>query len=125
MAHNRNYGSNRHALLEAARTMRRNQTKAEARLWTELRDRRLAGYKFRRQHTIDGFIVDFCCLQHGLILEVDGGIHQQTKDYDRTRTARLNDLGYTVLRFSNHDVLEHIEAVKQQILTQLKELPEV
>lgn len=96
--------------------MRHNQTKAEARLWTELRGRKLAGYKFRRQHVIDGFIVDFCCLQHDLIIEVDGPVHQMRQEYDAARSQHLIDLRYFVLRVSNHDVLENIEVVKEQIL---------
>jgi very-short-patch-repair endonuclease len=90
-----------------AREMRRAPTPAEDALWQSLRSRRLAGAKFRRQHAIGGFIVDFVCVERRLIVEVDGEIHQQpgTQAYDAERQAALGALGFRVLRFDNAQVL--------------------
>ncbi|MCW5875898.1 MAG: endonuclease domain-containing protein [Anaerolineales bacterium] len=110
-------------LLDAARQMRHNPTEAENRLWAELRGRKFSGYKFRRQHIIDRFIVDFCCPQKRLVVEVDGDIHLQSREYDQARTEYLNDLGYFVLRVSNQDVMERIEIVKLQIQKHLENIP--
>ncbi|MCC7247518.1 MAG: endonuclease domain-containing protein [Lysobacter sp.] len=87
------------------RNLRRSQTEAERTLWQHLRDRRLLGYKFRRQHRIDRFYPDFVCLQARLIIELDGSQHQDRQHYDETRTRRLERLGYRVLRLWNDDVL--------------------
>ena len=98
-----------------ARTLRRNATDAERLLWKHLRDRRLAGRKFRRQYVIEPYIVDFICLEVGLIVEADGGQHvEQTKD-DTKRTAFLESLGYTVMRFWNHEIQGDIDAVLERI----------
>ncbi|MFT3683061.1 MAG: methylmalonyl-CoA mutase family protein [Ferruginibacter sp.] len=91
-------------------------TDAEAVLWQHIRDKQL-GIKFRRQHIIDRYIADFISLENRLIIEVDGSIHQlpENKESDEQRTQRLNELGYTVLRFSNNEVLSRTESVTAQI----------
>jgi very-short-patch-repair endonuclease len=94
-------------------------TDAERRLWFALRDRRLAGYKFRRQHPIGGFIVDFACTKHHLVVEADGGQHSESES-DARRTAKIEAMGWRVLRFWNNDILANNEGV---ILTLLRELP--
>ena len=93
-------------------------TDAERRLWFAMRDRRLAGYKFRRQHLIEYFIVDFACTKHHLVIEADGGQHAADQR-DEQRTAKIEALGWRVLRFWNNDILGNTEGV---ILTILREL---
>src|SRR5687768_6294204 len=94
-------------LLGFARTMRHEQTDAERKMWSLLRDRRLSGFKFRRQYPIAGYIVDFICLRAKLVVELNGGQHHDSAniDYDARRTATLFDRGIRVLRFQDHNVL--------------------
>ena len=115
--------SNRSNLLARARTLRRENSAAETVLWRQLRARRLMGYKFRRQMVITPYIVDFVCLEAGLIIEADGGQHNQQTAYDARRTALLEDLGYRVVRFWNHEILGELEAVLEQIKAALIEAP--
>ena len=93
--------------------MRRTPTDAEQVPWLALRGRRLAGFKFRRQWTLGSFIVDFCCLERRLIVEADGGQH--SAEADAGRTAWLEQQGYRVIRFWNHDVLGNTDGVLQMI----------
>ncbi|WP_339846491.1 leucine--tRNA ligase [uncultured Dokdonia sp.] len=111
-------GNNAALLLERAKEMRENPTPAEAALWESLKSKNL-GDKFRRQHPIDAFIPDFVCLSKKLIIEVDGGIHDTQVDQDEERTAILEDLGYTVLRFRNEEVLANLEEVLETITAEL------
>ena len=96
-----------------ARQLRRNRTLAEHMLWRQLRYRACAGYKFRFQHAIPPYVVDFVCLERQLIVEVDGGQHDSKRD--RPRTKFLESRGFRVLRFWNNDVLENLEGVFQII----------
>lgn len=98
-----------------ARLLQREQTEAEKRLWKELRARRLAGLRFRRQVPIGEFIVDFCCRRHKLIVEVDGGLHADGHGFDSWRTEMSERRGYRVMRFWNHQVLTNIEGVLETI----------
>ena len=98
-----------------ARELRNNPTDAERALWQQLRRRQIGGYKFRRQHPLGNYIVDFFCVEKGLIIELDGGQHQERIAYDNIRTEWLASQGFRVLRFWNNQVLEEIEAVKQVI----------
>ena len=107
-----------------AREMRHKPTPTEEKLWDKLRNRRLLGAKFRRQHAIEGFIVDFVCLQYGLIIEVDGSIHEQQADYDASRQAVLETQGFRVLRIHNKAVIKEIDAVLELIGETLQELME-
>ena len=100
---------------ERARELRRDMTPAERVLWGRLRNRQLEGLKFRRQHPLGRFIVDFCCAQHRLIVEVDGGVHRNQREYDEARTQVLQAYGYRVLRFSNEAVLGDVDAVLEVI----------
>ena len=93
-------------LRDRARAMRAKPTDAERRLWSMLRDTRLAGHKFRRQHVICSSIVDFVCLERRLIIEADGSQHADSEP-DRKRDAYLRSLGYEVLRFWNNDALSN------------------
>ena len=97
-----------------ARTLRRNATDAERRLWYHLRNRRLGGFKFKQQETIGPFIADFACVECRLIVEADGGQHNDARDSDRTEY--LESLGWHVLRFWNNDILQQTEAVLEVIL---------
>jgi very-short-patch-repair endonuclease len=101
--------------IKNARRLRKTQTDVEAHLWQQLRNRYFARYKFRRQHKIDRYIVDFVCLRRRLIVELDGSQHIEQKEYDAQRTAYLNLQGFHVLRFWNHDVLENIDGVLEEI----------
>lgn len=107
---------------EYALEHRKNPTPAEALLWKKLRNRK-DGFKFRRQHIIDKYIADFVCLKKGVVIEIDGNIHQMpdVKENDEVRTARLNELGFEVLRFSNEDILRRKEDVIKGIIEYLQE----
>jgi very-short-patch-repair endonuclease len=94
-------------------------TDAERRLWTALRDRRLAGYRFRRQHPIGRFIVDFACTRHRLVVELDGGQHADNAA-DVHRTGFLEREGWRVVRFWNNDVLGNTEGVIETVLAALR-----
>ncbi len=109
----------RNPLKNLARTLRKNYTDAEKVLWQRLRNRQLANCKFRRQVTIEPYIVDFVCLSRKLIIELDGGQHNETIEYDRIRTNFLTAEGFRVLRFWNNEVFEETEAVLQKILEEL------
>ena|ERR1700730_12358918 len=103
------------------RRLRREQTPAENLLWQQLRAKRLDGAKFRRQHAIGNHIVDFCCLRHRLIIEIDGGQHAEEIEKDEARTGRLEAHGFKVLRFWNHDVMGNLEGVLTSIADALRE----
>ena len=94
-----------------ARALRGRMTEAEKLIWSKLRDRRFQGIKFKRQKPIAGYIVDFVALDLKLIVEVDGGQHAEHSAEDAIRTQRLEESGYHVVRFWNHDVLGNIEGV--------------
>ncbi|MEI1377018.1 endonuclease domain-containing protein [Nostoc sp. UHCC 0926] len=103
-----------------ARQMRCEPTSAEKLLWEKLRHKQLLGFKFRRQQTIDRFIVDFYCNEARLVVEVDGEIHDYTQEEDAIRQEFLESLGLQVGRFRNEDVLERIEGVLQDIAAWLQ-----
>jgi very-short-patch-repair endonuclease len=106
-------------LIAYARTMREEPTPAEAILWEALRGRRLGGLKFRRQHPINAYILDFWCPECRLVVELDGAIHEQQdqREHDKMRQRHLEAYGYTVLRFSNEEVLNNLPRVLQIIRT--------
>ncbi|MCD4752977.1 MAG: DUF559 domain-containing protein [Anaerolineaceae bacterium] len=101
---------------ELAKELRRNMTPAEKLLWAKLRTNRLNGYHFRRQQIIDGFVVDFYCHSVGLVIEIDGPIHQQQKDYDLERTRILKEHGLHLIRFQNQEVMNELDTTLQKIL---------
>jgi very-short-patch-repair endonuclease len=103
-----------------ARKLRENQTDVENRLWAQLRSRQFGGVKFRRQHPIGPFIVDFCCVERGLVVELDGGQHAQRSDMDERRTGVLERFGYRVLRFWDNEVLSNLDGVLERISEALK-----
>lgn len=98
-----------------------NETQAESILWEYLKGKQLNGFKFRRQHVIDMFIVDFVCLKEMLVVEVDGAYHNkpETIENDQQRTEALNDLGFRVIRFKNEEVIGDIDAVLDKILFEI------
>jgi len=100
-----------HRLKPLARQMRRKPTPAEAKLWHYIRKRQIRGVQFRRQHPIERFIPDFCCIEIMLLIEVDGSIHQYQQEEDQIRQEFLESLGYEVLRFDNLEVFNNIRAV--------------
>ncbi len=101
-------------LLGRARSVRRLPTDAERRMWSFLRDRRPGEAKFRRQEPMGRYIVDFVCFDRRLVIEVDGGQHTESKA-DAARDAWLQDRGFTVMRFSNQDVLRNSVGVQYAI----------
>ena len=98
------------------RALRRNMTEAERKRWSLLRGRQIESLKFRRQHPFGNYILDFVCLEEKIVIEVDGGQHQDSLTKDAVRTKALEIAGFRVLRFWNHDVLQKSEAVAEQIL---------
>ncbi|MFB6284966.1 MAG: endonuclease domain-containing protein [Candidatus Bipolaricaulia bacterium] len=102
---------------ERARRLRQDQTEAERALWQRLRRQQLKGIKFRRQQPVGPYIVDFVSFEARLIIEVDGGQHNDAnvKHRDQARTDWLESNGYRVVRFWNHEVLENEDAVIEQI----------
>lgn len=94
-----------------AREMRHEPTPAELRLWQHIRNRKIAGAKFRRQHGIERFIVDFYAAREWLVVEVDGDYHQYTAEEDKIRQAYLESLGLTMVRVSNDNVMGNLEGV--------------
>jgi len=107
--------------LANARALRQALTASEQKLWAHLRARQLEGFKFRRQHPIGRFIADFCCLASHLIVEVDGDSHVERPEYDAARTAWLEGQGFRVIRFTNADVQQRLEAVLEAILAACEE----
>src|SRR5690606_2769437 len=112
-------GNNARLLIEKAKRMRENPTEAEKVLWENLRSKKI-GYKFRQQHLIDDFIVDFVCLSKKLVIEVDGEIHDSRKEQDLERTSILSDRGFRVIRFSNAKVLTDLDNVLDTIKQELE-----
>ncbi len=96
---------------QRARELRQEMTPAEKILWEQLRNRKLDGFKFRRQHPLDRFIVDFYCAACKLIVEVDGDIHYLQQERDAVRTEELERQGYRLIRFRNEQVLHNLENV--------------
>lgn len=103
------------------RTLRRNQTDAERRLWAELRGRRLGGLKFRRQHPIGPYVADFACPEAKIVVEVDGGQHARQAAWDLMRSQWMETDGYRVLRFWNNEVLGNLVGVLETILRACRE----
>ncbi|MDJ0567924.1 MAG: DUF559 domain-containing protein [Pleurocapsa sp. MO_192.B19] len=102
---------------QAARRLRKNMTPAEKQLWEALRNKQLDGLKFRRQHPVGNFILDFYCPACKLVIEVDGKIHDRPSQINRdnARTAKLMEYGYTVLRFRNEQVMKDLPQVLAEI----------
>src|SRR5689334_12520275 len=102
-------------LTESARQLRQRETTAEKLLWDALRDRQLAGLKFRRQRPAGPFVLDFFCSAHKLVVEVDGAVHDEQQEQDQARTELLQHYGYRVIRFHNDEVIADLGGVLAQI----------
>jgi very-short-patch-repair endonuclease len=102
--------------------LRKNTTPAEQRLWRILRNRNLAGHKFRRQHSVGPYVLDFYCPAHKLAIELDGDTHfnDEAEEYDKNRTNYLNSMGIKELRFLNTDVFQNLDGVSEKILHTLE-----
>ena len=113
-------------IFERAKALRNNMTDAERKLWDELKGNKLSGFKFRRQHPVQRFIVDFYCHKLALVIEIDGEYHQTKtqKELDKERTEILNLNGFMVIRFSNKQVLESIEEVKLEVKEVIQSIEE-
>ena len=109
------------SILQHARELRARLTDAEKLLWSLLRDRRFYGYKFRRQHPVGGYILDFYCQEAGLAIELDGSSHNKTDQmaYDAERVKELSGAGIRVLRFWNSEALVDTESVLEEIYSAL------
>lgn len=103
--------------------LRNNLTPAEAALWKALKGKQLMNRKFIRQHSIENYIADFYCPEERLIIELDGQVHfaPQAMEYDQQRTQRLNELGFTVVRFENKQVFHHMQSVLDHIAAHFKQ----
>jgi very-short-patch-repair endonuclease len=97
------------------RVLRHTMTDAERKLWRALRSKQMQGLKFRRQHPFENYILDFVCLEEKIVIELDGGQHQESKIEDDARTSSLEKAGFHVLRFWNHEVLQQPAAVAERI----------
>jgi len=104
-------------LYQYARELRQEPTAAEKLLWSAIRNRKLNNLKFRRQHPLDKFIVDFYCNEKKLVVELDGGVHdvKRNKEYDDARTEMLTGLNISVLRFKNEEVMSNLNDVLKKI----------
>ena len=107
-------------LKSVARQMRKEPTQAEDIIWQHLRDRQLLGFKFRRQHSIERFIVDFYCSEAALVIEVDGPIHQYSIEEDAIRQEYIESYGLRLLRFTNDEVLNNLDSVLSRIAEELR-----
>jgi len=102
---------------ETARLLRKQSTKAEKILWNELRNRKFNNLKFRRQHPIGEYVVDFYCHEKKLIIEVDGQIHDnnEQKEYDANRQTELENSGYKIVRIKNKDIIDDVKSALLRI----------
>ena len=106
-----------------ARSLRSDMPLAEKKLWQALRGKQLGDYRFRRQHPIGPYIADFACIDELLVIELDGGQHQDQVAYDARRTAYVESLGWQVLRFWNNDVLNNLDGVLAKVIEVLTSAP--
>ena len=98
-------------------------TTAEQVLWQALRGRQLGGLRFRSQHPVGPFVLDFYCAAAKLIIEVDGSVHEQQREQDQARNEHLQQYGYRILRFTNEQVLGDLDTVMDQIIQATQDIP--
>ena len=113
------YTYNHSSTTDKRKSLRKNQTPQETILWSRLR-RKTLGHRFRRQHAIGSYIVDFCCVEKKLIIEIDGWQHKENVEHDTIRTKYFKNFGYTVLRFWNNDINDNLNGVILKIQEHLK-----
>ncbi len=107
------------SIISFSRQLRKEQTKAEKLLWENIRNRKLKGYKFRRQHPINkSYVVDFYCAEKRSTVEVDGGIHKtkEVREKDKQKEEFLQKWGYRILRIKNEEIFSDIDSVLQKII---------
>ncbi len=109
-------------VIELARELRKNMTPSERLLWEELKDRKLSGYKFRNQHPVYRYIFDFYCHNKSLAVEIDGVVHESSKEYDEYRDEFVKSMGIDTLRIHAEDVIVDIDGVLGRILLKLKSI---
>ncbi|HEX2396443.1 MAG TPA: DUF559 domain-containing protein [Bacteroidales bacterium] len=102
-----------------ARSFRKEATEAEDILWNEIRNKRIKGFKFRSQHPLSNYIADFYCHEARLVIEVDGEIHEHSKEYDECRSYMLSELGIKVIRFKNDEIVNDLNSVISRIYLEL------
>lgn len=117
---------NRFEFKKRRQDLRNNPTRVETLLWNILKGRRLGGYKFRRQHGVGNYVVDFYCAQKKVSVEADGEVHdsEQSKKNDRNRDVFIEKYGIKILRFANDEIERNIEEIAGKILKTLQELPD-
>jgi very-short-patch-repair endonuclease len=103
------------ALWQAARSLRLNMTPAEEKLWSALQNKQVLGMRFRRQHAVGRYVLDFYCPACKLAIELDGSVHDDRQEEDAIRTQEIERYGYQVIRFDNAEVMKNLEQVVQQI----------
>ncbi|HLV08872.1 MAG TPA: endonuclease domain-containing protein [Halanaerobiales bacterium] len=115
---------NRNSEKKLRKTLRHNSTEAEEKLWQQLRNRKLLGLKFKRQYSVDQFVLDFYCSQLKLAIEVDGKIHlnKEVREHDENREGYLKDFGIKILRITNEKVLEDMDGALELIKREAEEL---
>jgi len=115
--------NNHKYLKEFRKDLRNNPTKAESQLWKALQKKQLEGRRFRRQHSIGNYIVDFYCVSENLIVELDGEYHANpiNEEHDRKQSEYLENLGFKVIRFENHIVFEHLDMALEAIKAEFKQ----
>jgi very-short-patch-repair endonuclease len=109
---------------ERAKELRKNMTDSETRVWEIVRNKKIMGLKFRRQHPIDIYIVDFFCYQLKLVVEVDGDIHNRTDQsiWDKNRTSEIESFGIEVIRFTNFEVMNQPDVLTMSIKMKCEEI---
>ncbi|MBU0579601.1 MAG: endonuclease domain-containing protein [Candidatus Margulisbacteria bacterium] len=112
-------------IFDNAKDLRKFSTECEEMLWQELRDKKLLGYIFRRQHPISEFIADFYCHKLNLVIEIDGSVHnvQEQKEYDQARTKEMNRLGINIIRIKNNEIKDNLPNVIEKIKLFTQSLP--
>lgn len=121
------YYTTMNELTPNARNLRKNMTAQERKLWNVIKNNQFYGYKFLRQYVIGQYIVDFICREKKIIIEIDGGQHNEEQNiiYDKQRTGFFENLGYKVVRFWNNDINDNIEGVYQKLenIFEIKKAP--
>ncbi|HLP49447.1 MAG TPA: endonuclease domain-containing protein [Chitinophagales bacterium] len=114
-------------LKQLARNLRNNSTQSEIKLWLSLKDRQMMGYDFHRQKPVDNYILDFFCHELMLGIELDGFTHhfEEVYEKDKKKEERLNELGITVLRFNDSDVMNNLTGVWRTIETWILEFEKI
>jgi very-short-patch-repair endonuclease len=108
-------------LSHRAKDMAKNMTKSEQLIWFNILDSKKTGYKWTKQRVIDNYIVDFCCQELGLVIEIDGDTHDNKQEYDKIRTHLLNNFGLEVVRYSNDSVYNNLEGIKLDLENRIRE----